>query len=393
MQKRLNDLTTAFRYAPFVVACVVLAGGVVNGSGGSHEVQDQSAAPTGGRAITGQWTERTPAADPPPVQPRGAEDASLIYDPVRQRVILYGGKEDGDLGMKETWAFDSTARAWEQIVTPGKTPPASEDHTTIYDPNAHRMILFGGENGPTTNKLWSLDLKTNTWKELTNPQVPRRESHSAVYDSRGKRMIVFGGLDRTTEDLFEVWAMDLNPESPTYEQWQNLSVAAGRPPGRIDHAAVYDPVKNRMVFHGGWTKIRQGLFGDTWAFYFADSPGGSGRWEKVETGASAPAPRRHAVAVHDPDRNLFVLLGGQGSSLPLNDVWVFDLERDVWTEVSPPEPRPIGRIDHQAVYNGLTKNVLLYGGDTDLDEEITKLHDVWELILTVSPHSSSRGAR
>lgn len=380
---RLRVMETAF-------ACLVLVAGAL--AGVALHAQDADAAGDP-RTIAAQWVDRTPAAKSTSERPDGSEDASLIYDPVAGRVILYGGKDDADFGMNETWSLDSAERRWTKLATKGRTPPPSEDHTAIYDPNSHRMILFGGENGPTSNKLWALDLKTITWKEITVSQGPRRESHSAVYDSRGKRMVVFGGLDRTDSDLYDIWAFDLDPASPTFEKWQDLTVAAGRLPGRIDHAAVYDPVKNRMVLHGGWTKVRRGLFGDTWAFYFSETPGGQGRWERIQTGVAAPPPRRHAVPVHDPDRNLFFLIGGLGPNRPLNDVWVFDLSRDVWTNASPAGPGPVPRIDHQAVYDPRTRNVLLYGGDSMTDDAV-KLRDIWELVLPPVPAlSSSRGVQ
>ena len=364
--------------------------GVVIGAWIAIHAQEQ--APAGAApALVARWIDRTPAKNTP--QPKGSEDASLIYDPVAGRVLLYGGKDDANLSVNETWAFDSSERAWKRITTTGKTPPASEDHTTIYDPGAHRMIMYGGENGPTTNKLWSLDLKTSAWKELANQQAPRRESHTAIYDSRAKRMVVFGGLDRTREDLYDVWAMDLDPASKTYEKWQDISVPEGRAPGRIDHVAIYDPVKNRMVFHGGWMKTRQGLLGDTWAFYFGETADAPGRWQKIES-ATAPPPRRHADGIHDPDRNLFILFGGQGrTSTPLNDVWALDLTRDEWMNITPSGPGPVARIDHQVIYDLKSHSVLLYGGDS-MAVDAPKLHDVWELALPpVSSLSSTRGVQ
>jgi hypothetical protein len=315
----------------------------------------------------------------------------MIYDPVRARVLVFGGKNDANFNVNETWSFDPDARLWEKLETKGSRPPASEDHSAVYDPIGHRMILYGGENGATTNKLWSLDLKTLEWRNLTNPEVPRRESHSAVYDSRGKRMIVFGGLDRASYDLYEIWAMDLDPSSPTFEKWQNLTVQEGRPPGRIDHSAVYDPERNRLVINSGWTKTRKGLFNDTWAFYFADSPGAKGHRAKIDTSTLAPPERRHAVAVHDPERNWYVIFGGQGSANLLNDVWAFDLEEDAWIEIKPHAPEPVRRFDHQAVYNSHTRSIFIYGGDGWRDDD-KKLHDVWELQISATSSVDSRSA-
>ena len=355
---------------------VVVAGTIAIWTGGGL-ASPFSRAGTDTDTLVGRWTDRTPPAGQSP-GPKGAEDCATIYDPIRDRLIVYGGKDDADQNGSETWALDPAERVWAHLKTSGPRPPASEDHTAVYDPLGDRLILYGGENGLTTNKLWSLDLKTLVWRDLTNPEVPRRESHTAVYDSRGKRMVVFGGFDRTAVDLHDIWSMDLDPGSPTFEKWQNLTVAEGRPPGRIDHSAVYDVHKNRMVFHGGWTKARKAFFGDTWAFYFADTAGGKGRWAKLDTATSAPPARRHGVAVYDADRNQYVMFGGQGSNLGyLNDTWVFDLTKDVWIEVASHEAGPSPRIDHQAVYDTRTHSVLVYGGDGGTPHK--KLHDIWEL--------------
>ena len=328
--------------------------------------------------LISKWIDRTPTGSSARAMPTGTEDCAAIYDPVRRRIILFGGKDDNDFNVDETWAFDPASTTWEKLETKGAKPPASEDHTAIYDPIGYRMILYGGENGATTNKLWSLDLKTLTWRNMTSSDVPRRESHSAVYDSRGKRMVIFGGLDRASYDLHEIWAMDLDPKSPTFEKWQNLTVQEGRPPGRIDHAALYDPKRNRMVINAGWTKTRKGLFSDMWAFYFAETPGGKGRWEKVDTSTMAPPERRFAVALHDPERNWYVMFGGQGREGLLNDIWLFDLDKDVWAEVKPIGSSPVPRLDHQAVYDPDTRSFFIYGGD-GWRKDGKKLHDVWEL--------------
>jgi Galactose oxidase, central domain len=348
-------------------------------------IQETAAAET----LVGRWIDRTPTGQSAAGMPKGAEDCAMIYDPVLDRVIVAGGKDDGDFNRNETWAFDVGEHVWTPLKTSAAKPPTSEDHSAIFDPIGYRVILYGGENGQTTNKLWTLDLKTLTWRDVTNAGVPRRESHSAVYDSRGKRMIVFGGMDRNAIDLYDVWGLDLDPESSTFEKWQNLTVAEGRPPGRIDHSSVYDPGKNRLVFNGGWTKGRKALFGDTWAFYFAGAPDRKGRWSKVDTGTRMPPERRHGAAAYDSKRNLYIVFGGSGSAGFLNDTWAFDLTRDVWKRVITGEAGPKPRIDHAAVYDSRRGSVLMYGGDSGVHKG--KLHEIWE--LTLEPASTTDSGR
>ncbi|CAE7242796.1 rngB [Symbiodinium natans] len=73
------------------------------------------------------------------------------------------------------------------------------------------MYVFGGQNvsitihSPETsfNDLFSYDLATDTWTELT-AAATERSRHSAVWDSRAKRMIVFGGVDASGIKLDDV---------------------------------------------------------------------------------------------------------------------------------------------------------------------------------------------
>lgn len=297
----------------------------------------------------------------------------MIYDPLAEQVVLFGGKDDGDRNVNEVWRLDLASNTWREVEVEGETPPPSEDHSAIYDPLGHRMILYGGENGPSTNQLWSLDLKSHRWRNLTDSTAPRREDHTAVFDPLGKRMVVFGGRDERKRTQHDLWALDLDPASPTFEKWRELTVERNAPRPRKDHVAVFDELGNRMVVFGGWNNEDDAYLGDTWAFYPPVAADGQGRWEQIETEHSHPPKRRHAVGVRDAARNWFILFGGYGEEGYLNDVWAFDLAKEVWVNITPgPEPR----VDHQAVYDPSTRRVLIYGGDARLPR---KFHDVWEL--------------
>ncbi len=324
-----------------------------------------------------QWLDLTPKLNRSAQAPRAGEDCAMMYSPVLHRVILFGGKDDQDENLNEVWSLDLATHRWEQIPAENEGPPASEDHTVIYDPLGQRMIIFGGENGFTTNHTWAFDFATRRWRNITAANAPEREDHTAIYDSRGKRMVIFGGRHNDGENdyinIHEVWALDLDPQSSTFEQWQDLTVEDRHPLGRSDHAVVYDSLKNRMVIFGGWDKDKKEPLQDTWAFYFSDSTGSPCRWRQIKTKYSHPPERRHVTGVHDASRNCFIVFGGFGDEGYLNDVWALDLATDIWINLTPgPQPR----IDHQVVYDPDTKRLLLYGGDARLER---KFHDVWEL--------------
>ncbi len=359
--------------------CFGLAMTILIGRSAAQEpnapASDSNAVSTG--ATLSQWRDLTaPMRQASQAFPSAAEDCAAIYDPIAHALVLFGGKDDHNENLSEVWALDLNANVWQKLAVEGASPPASEDHVALYDPLSHRMILHGGENGPTWNQTWSFDLKARRWRDMTDSTAPRREDHTAVLDSRGKRMVIFGGRDSRRANLYEMWALNLNPQSPRFEKWKNLTAEENHPPGRVDHVAVYDRKKNRMVLYGGWDKDENECFDDTWAFMFANRPDSIGHWRKLKTRHLHPPERRHAVSVYDEARNLFIICGGYGDKGYINDVWAFDLTSNVWINITP-GPRP--RLDHQAIYDPRSRRMLLWGGDAKLEN---KFHDLWELAIT-----------
>lgn len=346
--------------------------------------------PVMGNGIAGntmsQWLDYTPGMNTSAILPPAAEDCAMIYDPLAHRIVLFGGKNDEDKNTNEVWSLDLARNAWQKIEIEGESPPPSEDHAVIYDPIGHRMILHGGEDGPTWNNTWSLDLKTHRWRNITQPASPAREDHTAIFDSHRKRLVIFGGRENDDKKIHEAWAYDLDPSSPTFEKWQSLTAGDKHPEGRTDHVAVFDSLKNRMIIYGGWDDEARDYLDDTWAFSFAASSDKTSPWMQIKTKKSCPPKRRHAVGVYDSFRNWFIICGGFGKEGYLNDVWAFDLTMDVWINITP-GPRP--RIDHQAIYDPRSQRLILYGGDARLRE---KFHDLWELQIRPGlPFDSLKG--
>ncbi len=329
--------------------------------------------------VVSAWVDRTVAIGGASAFPPPAEDCAIIYDPVEHRVLIFGGKADDDRNTNDVWALDLARNAWVKVVPRGESPPAVEDHAATYDPDGHRAIIHGGEDGFSRNSTWAFDLKTEVWRDITSASGPALEDHSAIYEGGGKRMVIFGGRNQQADhddvDLDRVLALDLDPASPSFEKWTDLSVKADGDVGRCEQVAVWDQKKNRMVIYGGWKKKKKDYLEDTWAFSFGEGPGASGRWSEIKTKKSRPPKRRHVVGAYDAGRNWMVIFGGFGDEGYLNDAWAFDLEADVWINVTPgPQPR----LDHRAVYDPVSGHVLVYGGDARLG---TKMHDLWELAL------------
>src|SRR5439155_27297482 len=152
-----------------------------------------------------------------------------------------------------------------------------------YDSVRDRMVVFWGYDGAgPRNDVWVLSLAGSpAWNALApaGRSPDARYRHTAIYDPAGDRMVVFGGNDRTLRN--DVWALSLGG-SPA---WSALLAAGSSPAGRSDHAAIYDPVRDRMVVFGGYGG---GYRNDVWAL----------RWGKpvsVPGDADTP-PHRFEVA-------------------------------------------------------------------------------------------------
>ncbi|MBK9974016.1 MAG: choice-of-anchor D domain-containing protein [Planctomycetes bacterium] len=120
--------------------------------------------------------------------------AAAIYDPVGDRMILYGGSNNGTLTTLHSLNM-SGAPAWTTMAKVGTAPAGLFYHSMVYDPALHRMLVYGGFNAFSEGRLFSMDLATNTWTEILPPvaRPQNRWAHGAVWDAAGSRMVVVSG--------------------------------------------------------------------------------------------------------------------------------------------------------------------------------------------------------
>jgi hypothetical protein len=71
----------------------------------------------------------------------------MIYDAATQDVILFGGYDGHYLG--DTWAWTGTT--WTQLA-PAVSPPGLEYASMTYDALNQRVMLFGGASNGTQTK-------------------------------------------------------------------------------------------------------------------------------------------------------------------------------------------------------------------------------------------------
>jgi hypothetical protein len=344
-----------------------------------------------------------------------AWNAAAIYDPVRDRMVVFGGGDEfTGWPTNAIWGFDlSGAPSWTQLSAAGTQPPPLEYTSAIYDSRRDRMLVYGGTDGNATyGDVWALSFSpTLTW-ELLVPSGPlplARYGHTAVYDSLRDRMVVFGGVSQAMSN--EVWALSL-PDPPT---WSLLNPAGPAPGARWVHSSVYSPENDYMVVFGGEGGGGSGPLGDLWLLDWKDRAGilalGAGLspngvhllWQGTSLGTSTPELHRQqdggpwvALGNLSPESDGRILYtdtaikpGFQynyGLSLDSLDAQSFMGEISVRVPYSPPTPALLSLIDAHADSGFVV--LQWYAADPSIFSyalERRTAEGAWETVTQLSP--------
>lgn len=104
------------------------------------------------------WTQITSTPHP---SPRG-ENAHMVYYPSGSRMLLFGGTDGCTTTYNDTWEYD--AGGWTRLTTP-MVPQGRHGHDMVYDTVRQEVVLFGGDLGPINN----YDVRGDTWSFNDRP--------------------------------------------------------------------------------------------------------------------------------------------------------------------------------------------------------------------------------
>ena len=263
---------------------------------------------------------------------------ALVFDPPRDRVLLLGGS-DMSMAAPPVLTFGGTP-AWSVLLPTGPAPPDYNGTAAVYDPLRDRVLVFGGylptSNGGGTGSsdVWQLSLGPSpAWTMLT-PQGTKpapRGYHAMVYDAPRDRLVVFGGLPsdpkgRGVAPLRDVWQLSL-AGTPVWQQLAPLGV----PPAYLAYPAVgLDVFRHRVLVYAS------SGYADS---VFALSLEAPERWGYLAPADVPPPPRRWTVATFDPDDDRMLIFGGWSSIGLVDDTWELRFESPVIGVEPPPAPR------------------------------------------------------
>lgn len=308
--------------------------------------------------------------------PSARHGAKMIYDPIGEQVIMFGGRGNGGITgdlYSDIWALDLETQGWKEInVSSGPTPRLSPG--LVYDPSHHQMILFGGySNQGRVNDTWLFDLNNQVWEEISPaPYPPARSDMGFELDGTNHIAVLYGGycIESLRDLCDDTWIFD-----PDTNRWIEVSPLTS-PPVIYGHSLNYDSHQNRFLLWGGhMSDFDQGRMSSAgyndsiWSYSYADN-----QWLEIPASVqSHPSARYWHQATYDSGLRGLLVFGGDAGNIYLADTWFFDSEIASWarqrTELTPP-----ARIVGSAVYSPDYNQIILFGG---LDDDFSNLNDTW----------------
>ena len=299
----------------------------------------------------------------------------MIYDPVGQRIILFGGSyySGSYTFYGDTWSYDVAQAEWTKL-TPTGSPIARFNHAMVYDSDRKEIVVFGGFSySGRVGDTWVYNIASNKWTNETPDKSPsRRSDPGAAYDAKNKKVIIFGGYGHDDVMQGDTWAFDMETRT-----WTQMNPAT-RPAKRYGGVMVYDTYTERCLLFGGHMEgddgSEMGYEKEMWAYdYAADN------WEKIPTTTKPLARYWHELA-YDPEENRIILFSGsQGGGNDLGDTWIYSCSEVKWMQVSS-TVSPSARSQPSMAYDTQTKKTFMFGGaDFIVSATFIYYNDIWAL--------------
>ncbi len=241
------------------------------------------------------WTKLSSENAPP-----ARYSASMEYDPVSGKVVLFGGYSTAGL-LADTWLWDGTE--WTELSTDMAPNPRYMASLAI-DPTSGKLLLFGGMGlAGCNNDTWLFT--GSTWQEIIpqNSPPPRAAASMSMHGS-SELLILSCGLGQDFNYRKDTWIWN----GSDWTQGEDLPGSA-----RGGACCTYDPIRDAVILFGGTT--RGSMLNDTYSF-----DGTS--WTEIAT-TTTPSPRSFSSLSYDLSSQQLILFGGTlPTNAPINETWM-----------------------------------------------------------------------
>jgi hypothetical protein len=267
----------------------------------------------------------------------------MAYDGARQEVVMFGGFDQFNDPLGDTWVWDGS---WSPLDPPNSPGPRYGLKMT-YDAARHEIVLFGGtdEDGLDLTDTWTWN--GSDWHQEDPADSPSKVDGAAMaYDAARRRVILV--VNEVDDDVLDTWAWD-------GAEWTELRPPRSPPVPRSDPGLAFHGPRDEVVLFGGkficadlGCDARQ----DTWTW--------DGTTWRDRRPLSSP-PERYLMGISSG--KLVVLFGGTeeavGGEGDLDDTWAWNGR--TWMALTPTES-PSARKDMGMTFDWARREVVLFGG-------------------------------
>jgi len=272
------------------------------------------------------WTEMRPATAPSP-----REAMLMAFDKSASVTVMHSGRSASGGDYDDTWLYNTTNNTWWRALSSGG--PGSSRNTMAYNDAEKLEVVFVD----SSSSVMTYNVSANKWASTNPPSIPPVYIGRGMgYDISNGAMVVTGGFTRrANNDIViydEIWSYNLSLNA-----WKHIAKPMGSPSPRHSHAMSYDESGAKAVMFGGENSSSSSYqLGDTWTYDLATNA-----WSLRSPAKSPPSRRAHGM-VYCPGPNVTVLFGGNSYTghTSFNDTWTYDLARDAWKEMKPPDAPP-----------------------------------------------------
>jgi hypothetical protein len=342
---------------------------------------------------TSTWTKRTISGS----RPIARSGAGMVFDSVRNKFIIFGGRSVTNYDLADTWEWDPTTGAFTDRTGSGVAPVGRSQHSMVFEKSTGKVLLFGGGLAGTDYNgrgislafadTWEWDPTAGAWAQLAPAKAPSARHDSAlVWDSKRSRAVLFGGMQKDQADgdgtpMQDTWEWD-----PAKPGWTERKTTGAEPSARYGHAMAYDPVRGLIVLVGGGdsntgnssSDLGQDALADVW-----DWDPIAGTWAQRLNGSEPNllAGRIYASLVTDASQGRLDLVAGlvwqesTASALASAELWQLDPAKATFSNPTPPRNAPSGRYRHAMAFCPVTGKTYVFGGQ---DSKAQMLNDLWE---------------
>ena len=273
--------------------------------------------------------------------PPKRSDIHGAIDPDTGVFAIFGG-DDGPIVnqipmanyLADTWLFEP-GEGWTEVAATG--PSARGRHSVAYDSTNNRMLIFGGRfrtsgttgNYTLFNDLWAFDFSARTWEQLSDGAggPAARYFSTAAYDAATDTFYVYGG-DTNPGALNITLATDV--WSFKGGTWSEVPVSGQAPsPSRLFMGYTHDVSRNALIAFGG--QLGDFVTASNRDLYSLDLA--SGVWSLLDDGTAGPVGRFSSLMTYDADGDRYLMMGGHADLGVANDIWAYDPNASAWSQV------------------------------------------------------------